>query len=139
MLHLLGFNHDQWISLPTNPIKTTTIEIQNKNHEFSFFISENVLKFSQEHFDCFDTPGVFLEQTAYNQLMYNSTNHLQLKHFGDDIMVYPLSAKPRISSVTLSILAELPFYEVDHDFADRSIWGHQQGCEFLDFTCDGRF
>jgi len=90
--------------------------------------SPRVLKFAQFHFQCPTLQGVELEGRDYG-------SHWEERIAGDELMS-PLTTRVMpLSALTLALLQDSGWYEVNFASAQRWRWGWRKGCDFVTKPC----
>ena len=84
-----------------------------------------ILQKAKENFNCSTLPGVLL-----------NTPHLDQAPFMEDIMVPEFRSRhANITPITLAVLKDTGWWDVDINMASHSKWGHNWGCDFASTAC----
>ena len=97
-------------------------------------VSPNVLKEFKEHFDCPSATSVPLENEGTSS---TDGSHWERLILGQEVMTGEDQWEAQYSRITLALLEDSGWYEVDYSQADRLDYGRGKGCAFLSNTCHG--
>lgn len=124
--HVLGFF--PYILEHLNLIYTKEIN----NEKLVFVNSPKVLEKAKLHFGCDDIEGIQLE----NQGGTGSIgSHWESRYMLGDYMISSDYNDVVISDITLALLEDTKFYEVNYYTGGLFRYGKNQGCSFLDKSC----
>lgn len=132
LFHALGFSESLFSMFPIGVEKTIAFErINGKNR--TKVILPGVIEAAKNHFGCDRTSGVLLE---YSGSQDKISSHWDKALLGNDLMTSSVNGRMIISSLTLSFLNEIGWYQVNLTSAERLEWGRGRGCDF-GLSCSG--
>lgn len=106
-----------------------TVNIRGKDK--FMIVTPNVVVKAREAFGCSTMEGVELEE--YNQIGVSSLWDMRIMF--NDYMTGNLQAKPILSTITLALLKDTGWYEVNYDVAQVPVFGRGAGCGFIYEKC----
>ena len=98
-----------------------------------FLKSPTLLNKIQEHFNCQDISRLLLEDQGSQG---TTGSHLEKFIFGNELMCGSNHFSPRFSKMTLALMKDSGWYEVDFDKADLFEFGKGTGCQIFQKTCN---
>ena len=144
--HLLGFSNslyqywkDQNGIAYTAPTQTTTVRGFTK----VVLKTPNVVAKAKEAFGCSTLTGIELEDygisgTAYTKFYGSSgatASHWDKRIMFNDFMIATNNQDPIYSTISLALLKDTGWYEVDYSKADIPFFGRGAGCSFFENKC----
>jgi len=134
MIHALGFTSTLYSSYvneyglrygETGPV--VDLEVPGSKI-IRVMTSPRVVKFGQFHFGCPTMKGVELEDIDFG-------SHWEERVAGDELMS-PLTTRVMpLSALTLALLQDSGWYQVNFEAAQRWRWGWRRGCAFVTQPC----
>ena len=132
LTHILGFHYDLFQYFPGNLEKTIKTKIEERTGvEKKFIITEKVVKFAKNYFNCDELDGVELE----NQ------NNIPWSHWearillGEYMTSSPYTPEQVISEFTLALLEDSGWYKINYFTGGLMRFGKNKGCNFLKKDC----
>ena len=92
----------------------------------------NLLKVTRDHFDCQDISVIPLEDNGGEGSV---GGHFERVIFGDETMVAEDVSIAKFSKITLALLKDSGWYDIDLSKGDLWTWGKGEGCELFSKTC----
>eukprot|EP00753_Platysulcus_tardus_P020831 PLAT8424.1.p1 GENE.PLAT8424.1~~PLAT8424.1.p1 ORF type:complete len:794 (-),score=357.78 PLAT8424.1:289-2670(-) len=135
MFHALGFTPSLY-STYRQPNGTAwpavTAVIRRDGYDTANIVTPTVLRVAGEHFGCDTLDGVQLENQGGSG---TSGSHWEKRIFEDEFMTGTSSAESVYSAVTLALMADSGWYEVNYDLTQPLDWGAGAGCDFATKRC----
>ena len=88
----------------------------------------------RKHFDCMGADHVPLENEGSPG---SAGSHWERSILGQEVMTGEEQWEAQYSKITLALLEDSGWYEVDYDMADRLEFGRGKGCNFIRDKCFG--
>ncbi|KAL5460015.1 hypothetical protein EMCRGX_G033425 [Ephydatia muelleri] len=120
---VMSYTHENW-AVATGNIK----------HEVKMLITETVLARARIHFNCPTLPGLELENGGGSG---SELSHWEARLLGNELMTGSSANSARLSAITLALLQDTGWYQVDFSKAEPLQWGKNAGCQFLLGSCGG--
>ena len=99
-------------------------------------ITPKLMAVGRKHYVCHKLKGVPLENEGGGG---TRSGHWERAALGNEIMSSgPPNDDMRYSIMTLALLEDSGWYEVDFSLADEWTYGKGRGCGFLEHTCHGK-
>lgn len=130
IFHILVFSptlYDKYVSSDSN----TKVDYEGILH----LTTNKLIETAKTHFSCSDMESVKLENEG-NASSANS--HFEKFYFGNEIMTSQLTGDPVISSLTLSLMEDSGWYQVNYQNSQTLSYGSQSGCGFLQSDCQSK-
>ena len=124
VLHALIFSSDLWKNFPRVNGKSQYY-LSRGNH---YLRGPNLLQTARDHFGCQQLPGVPLEDDGGAG---SKGGHFERLVFGDETMVAEDVGIAKFSKMTLALLADSQWYEIDMNKGDYYTWGKGEGCDIF--------
>ncbi|KAL5460017.1 hypothetical protein EMCRGX_G033427 [Ephydatia muelleri] len=86
------------------------------------------------HFNCPTLPGLELENGGGSG---SELSHWEARLLGNELMTGSRANSARLSAITLALLQDTGWYQVDFSKAEPLQWGKNAGCQFLLGSCGG--
>jgi hypothetical protein len=96
-----------------------------------YILTPRVVAYVRAHFNCSGMFGAPLEPRATGEL----GQHWSSAAFNDELMVAARGAVSVRSSLTLALLADSGWYNVNGSMAQPHAWGRNRGCGFVVPAC----
>ena len=129
VLHALGFSSQLWKTFPLNKNGQKQYVVSNKKH---YLRGDNLLNTVRDHFDCQKIQGVPLEDDGGEG---SAGGHLERIIFGDETMVSEDVEIAKFSKMTLALLKDSGWYDIDLGKGDHYTWGKGEGCDLFYKRC----
>ena len=133
--HLLGFSSglyqywkDQNGVAYTAPTQTTTVRGLTK----MILKTPNVVAKAKEAFGCSTLTGIELEEYGSSG---TAGSHWDMRIMYNDFMIGKDHQDPIYSTISLALMKDTGWYEVDYSKADIPYFGRGLGCSFFDNKC----
>jgi len=65
----------------------------------------------------------------------NAFSHWERRIFGNEVMTASQTLNPVFSAITMALLKDTGWYDVDYKYADKFFYGKGEGCGFLTDSC----
>ena len=128
VLHALVFSSQLWKFFPkTNGLSQYYVE--DGNH---YLRGPNLLQTVRSHFNCSSVRGVPLEDDGGDG---SKGGHFERIVFGDETMVSEDVSIAKFSKMTLALMKDSGWYDIDIEMGDHYTWGKGEGCELFKRTC----
>ena len=135
--HILGFNKTilQKKNLIKSEIKNNTrLNLDEQN--IISFIGSKAVKKAQEYFNCPRLQSIELDVLNGKENKDNNSIHWNARILLGDYMIAELYySEQAISEITLALLEDLGWYEVNYYTGGLMRFGKNEGCEFLENDC----
>ena len=92
----------------------------------------NVIAKAKEAFGCSTITGIELEDFLSSG---SAGSHWDMRIMFNDFMVFGISYIPIYSSISMALMKDTGWYEVDSTKADIPLFGRGAGCSFFDTKC----
>lgn len=134
-LHILVISPILYQLYYTNETAYTKVAAKpGSSNDFVYMLTTSkLLAAAKTHFKCQALKGVFLEDEGPSS---SAGAHFEKAHYGNELMTSKLSGYPVLSKLTLALMEDSGWYKVDYGKAQRLAFGEDQGCEFVESTCD---
>ncbi|EFA81603.1 hypothetical protein PPL_05594 [Heterostelium album PN500] len=140
MIHALGFSstfYDSFVKpdgeyySAARTVKRSGTTPDGKTYSYSKAVidSPNVVSFVKDHYACGTASYAELEDAGGSG---TAGSHWETRTAGEEIMVGFASPVAPITNLTLSLLKDTGWYDINYDRAEPLIWGKGLGCDFLD-------
>ena len=135
--HILVFSstlYDYFIDSSGNALGRSNI-FQNRTvrgKTTSFLVLPTLKAEVAAHFGCADIFGAEVEDEGSSA---SAANHFERRIFGDELMTSSSLIDSSYSRMTLALLKDSGWYEVDFSKADGYKYGKSLGCNFLNTPC----
>lgn len=96
------------------------------------FITSKMLTAARTQFNCQSLSGVYLEDDGGSG---SAGAHLEKRQYGKELMTSTLTGFEVLSDVTLALMEDSGWYQVDHTKAQFLAFGYKEGCSFLGDAC----
>ena len=112
---------------------TLSKSISNFSENTKIYIkSKNTKEKAREHFDCDTLVGMELERNGDFGTAYS---HWSKRALNTDYMIGDSYGEYVVSAITLALLKDTGWYDVDYTKSELITWGYKKGCEFLESKC----
>merc|ERR1740139_16148 len=128
VLHALVFSSQLWKQFPKVNGKSQYY-VSGGNH---YLRGPNLLQTARDHFGCEKLQGIPLEDDGGEG---SKGGHFERIVFGDETMVAEDVAIAKFSKMTLALLKDSGWYNIDLSNGDYYTWGKGEGCELFYKTC----
>lgn len=105
---------------------------RGKSKTVNLIKTPKVVEKAREHFKCPDLEGVPLESTGDAS---TAGCHWSKKYMNTDYMIGDSYGENLISEITLALIEDSGWYEVDYSMANLFLWGKDKGCGFFSEKC----
>lgn len=95
-------------------------------------VTPKLLATAKSHYNCSNMDGVYLEDEGS---FASAGAHFEKSKFGNELMTSKLTGHPIISRMTLSLMEDSGWYQVDYNKSQDLAFGANEGCEFLKNSC----
>lgn len=116
-----------------NAIQQETVSTSSGTKIAFKLVSPTVLAAAKEHFNCYSITGVYLEDEGSS---VSAGTHFEKVKFGHELMTSKLTGFPSMSKITLALMEDSGWYQIDYDKAQHLSYGYKQGCNFLIKSCN---
>ena len=128
VLHALVFSSQLWKRFPkVNGMSQYYIE-----DGYHYLRGPNLLNTVRSHFNCPSLNGVPLEDDGGEG---SKGGHFERIVFGDETMVSEDVSIAKFSKITLALMKDSGWYDIDVNAGDHYTWGKGEGCEMFKRTC----
>ena len=138
LMHVLAFDIDLYKSFPKN---SNDQDFFKEDEYGDFYLQgDHTLSFVKDHFECDDIPGGIykssLIKAKLSALPTGSPDpHLSRITFGEEIMTPIQGSLSIFSKLTLAVLRDSGWYQVDMDTAEEYYYGQGSGCNVIELDC----
>ncbi|XP_048752274.1 leishmanolysin-like peptidase [Ostrea edulis] len=102
------------------------------NRNVRLIVTPAVQREVRRHFNCPSLEGAEVE----NQGIYGtSVTHWEKRLFENEVMTGTYTQNPVISRVTLALMEDTGWYQVNYNMAEDLEWGKNLGCNFVTKSC----
>lgn len=133
MLHGLAFDASTYIN---RGIIGEVSEVRGKAGPLKVVVSTKVLEIARFHFNCPTLSNMELEDEDATGSSGSGTigSHWKRRNMAHDLMTAsgPLTY---YTAMTLALLEDLGFYQVNYELAEAMPWGREAGCKFFTDKC----
>ncbi|GAM20237.1 hypothetical protein SAMD00019534_034120 [Acytostelium subglobosum LB1] len=144
MTHSLGFSNFFYNSFTTSrgARYNAASEIRRKgtspagerfNAKKFAIVSPNVVNFVRDHYDCDSIGYAELEDAGGAG---TSGSHWEKRTAGEEYMLGFVSPLAPITNLTLSLLKDTGWYDIDYSHSEKLVFGKNLGCRWLDQCSD---
>ena len=130
VLHVLIFNRTLWDNFP--PLGNGLSQHFTASDGNPYLRGRNLLREVQRHFNCSTITRVPLEDDGK---LGSKGGHFDRFVFGDETMGPEDVLGAKFSRMTLALMADSGWYDIDLDYGDYYFWGRQSGCSIFNRTC----
>lgn len=103
-----------------------------RNKSVNMIVTPAVQREVQRHFNCPTLEGAEVE----NQGIYGtSITHWEKRLFENEVMTGTYTQNPVVSRVTLALMEDTGWYQVNYNMAEELEWGKNLGCDFVNKSC----
>ena len=138
-MHIFAISPILFDTYLTKLPKTNIIQKRNSNIGNRYvkkLITPKLIKAAQEHFNCNKIDGVFLENEGSNA---SAGAHFEKVYFGNELMTSQKTGFSILSKMTLALLEDSGWYQIDFGKTEELFWGRGKGCAFMEAMCDIEF
>ena len=128
VLHALVFSSQLWKKFPKVDGESQYV-ISHGQH---YLRGKYLLRTVRQHFDCPSLKVVPLEDDGGEG---SKGGHFERIVFGDETMVSEDVAVAKFSKITLALLKDSGWYQIDLSRGDHYTWGKGEGCDIFKKTC----
>ena len=128
VLHALVFSSQLFKRFPPYNGKSQYF-ISNGNH---YLRGPNLLQTARQHFGCNQINSIPLEDDGGDG---SKGGHFERIVFGDETMVSEDVPIAKFSKMTLALLKDSGWYEIDLGMGDHYTWGKGEGCAMFQNSC----
>ena len=129
VLHALVFSSQLWKKFPLTRAGKKQYVISKDKH---YLRGDNLLSTVRDHFGCQGIPAVPLEDDGGEG---SKGGHFERIVFGDETMVSEDVAVAKFSKITLALMKDSGWYDIDLSKGDHYTWGKGEGCGIFNTTC----
>ncbi|KAL5517551.1 hypothetical protein EMCRGX_G003113 [Ephydatia muelleri] len=104
------------------------------NHKVNMMFTPNVVARARAHFNCPTLPGLELENGGGPG---SEMSHWEARILGTELMTSTPAFNLKLSEMTLALLQDTGWYQVDFSKAEPLQWGKNAGCQFVLGSCRG--
>ncbi|KAL5497157.1 hypothetical protein EMCRGX_G013581 [Ephydatia muelleri] len=104
------------------------------NHQVKMMFTPNVVARARAHFNCPTLPGLELENGGGSG---TEMSHWEARILGNELMTSTQAFNLKLSEMTLALLQDTGWYQVDFSKAEPLQWGKNAGCQFVLGSCRG--
>ncbi|XP_062567285.1 leishmanolysin-like peptidase isoform X1 [Saccostrea cucullata] len=98
----------------------------------NMIVTPAVQREARRHFNCPTLEGAEVE----NQGIYGtSITHWEKRLFENEVMTGTYTQNPVVSRVTLALMEDTGWYQVNYNTAEELEWGKNLGCDFVTKSC----
>nr|XP_011418435.2 leishmanolysin-like peptidase [Crassostrea gigas] len=103
-----------------------------RNKRVNMIVTPAVQREVRRHFNCPTLEGAEVE----NQGIYGtSITHWEKRLFENEVMTGTYTQNPVVSRVTLALMEDTGWYQVNYNLAEDLEWGKNLGCDFVKKSC----
>ncbi|XP_022336666.2 leishmanolysin-like peptidase [Crassostrea virginica] len=103
-----------------------------KDRNVRLIVTPAVQREARRHFNCPTLEGAEVE----NQGIYGtSVTHWEKRLFENEVMTGTYTQNPVVSRVTLALMEDTGWYQVNYNMAEELEWGRNLGCDFVFKSC----
>lgn len=103
-----------------------------RNKRVNMIVTPAVQREVRRHFNCLTLEGAEVE----NQGIYGtSITHWEKRLFENEVMTGTYTQNPVVSRVTLALMEDTGWYQVNYNLAEDLEWGKNLGCDFVKKSC----
>ncbi|ESN92826.1 hypothetical protein HELRODRAFT_69677, partial [Helobdella robusta] len=102
------------------------------NRTFNYIVTPSVLREVRQHFNCSSLEGAELENQGPAG---TSFTHWEKRVFENELMTGTYTQNLVISRITLALLDDTGWYQVNYQMAGELKWGKNLGCDFAKSSC----
>jgi hypothetical protein len=128
VLHALVFSSQLWAKFPLVSGQPQYF-VKNGGH---YLRGQNLLNVTRNHFQCSKINAVPLEDDGGDG---SKGGHFERIVFGDETMVAEDVEVAKFSKITLALMKDSGWYDIDVMKGDAYTWGKGEGCELFYKTC----
>jgi hypothetical protein len=131
VLHALVFSGELFKNFPPTKAGKAQYVVKNGRH---YLRGDNLMAVARDHFQCYDKDfkAIVLEDEGGAG---SAGSHFERIMFGDETMVAEDVTTAKFSKMTLAVLKDSGWYEIDLTKGDLWTWGKGEGCALLYKTC----
>ena len=134
--HILGFNKGILQNKSLIYQETTKNRTNSLDKPRLFFKGEKALERARQYFNCPDLKGIELDDYFGNEGKNNDNIHWNGRILLGDYMISQFYyAEQTISEITLALLEDLGWYQVNYYTGGLMKFGKNKGCDFLNKDC----
>ncbi|CAG9318551.1 unnamed protein product [Blepharisma stoltei] len=111
---------------------TTSIKYENRGKNVTAIVLPTVLAKAKSIFNCDSLKGVELEDYGDSG---SAGSHWDMRILPGDYMSPTLSFESVLSDITLALFQDSGWYTVNFDYAQKTIWGNGEGCDWFEEKC----
>ena len=131
--HILGFRRSILQNIGILETKQLEDRINQIPRSRTFVTGENVVKIAKDYFKCPTLNGVEIDDTPYDGTD-NIHWHARIL-LGDYMIATNYYMDQAISEITLALLVDLGWYQVNYYTGGLMRFGKNKGCQFLENDC----
>ena len=128
VLHALVFSSQLWKNFPKVNGQDQYF-IENGDH---YLRGPNLLSTVKDHFGCQSINKIPLEDDGGDG---SKGGHFERIIFGDETMVSEDVSIAKFSKMTLALLKDSGWYDIDLGMGDHYTWGKGEGCDLFNLSC----
>ena len=138
LVHILVFsqNHYSLYYGRDNVVESEVRNTPDGRVKVQKLVTPKVLAAAKEHFNCSSITGVYLEDEGHS---VSVGNHFEKTKFGHELMTAQITGYPVISNLTLALMEDSGWYQVDYSKSQFLSFGNQAGCPFYEDHCSADF
>lgn len=137
--HILIMSPDLWVNFyhtTGNPVKNVTVSSKSGTTTQLMVVTPSVINYGKTHFSCSTFQGIPMENEGGSG---SAGTHWEKLYLGNEIMTSQMTGKPVYSAFTFALMQDSGWYNVDTSKSEPLLWGRNQGCGFLDFSCSTQY
>ena len=134
--HILGFTKKILLNQGLIEKKEVKSRMRNETYEKFFAKGPKALKIAQEYFNCSNLDGIELDDLYNGESDDDNILHWNARILLGDYMISELYyVDQAISEITLALLDDFEWYEVNYYTGGLMKFGKNKGCSFLTEDC----
>eukprot|EP00731_Ephydatia_muelleri_P023569 Em0015g1152a len=104
------------------------------SHPVNLLVTPAVVAAAKVYFNCPTLTGVELDNQGGTG---TAISHWEKRLLGNELMTGILTFNPLFSNLTLAVLQDTGWYQVNYSMAQPLVWGKSAGCPFVSSSCLG--
>jgi leishmanolysin len=135
MYHIFGFNsglYDYWTKPDGSSYSEVTSKVTIRGASKLILKTPNVIAKAKEAFGCSTIQGIELEEYGGEG---TAGSHWDMRIMYNDFMMGKDIENPIYSTITLALLKDSGWYDVDYTYVTQPMFGNGAGCDFFDKKC----
>jgi leishmanolysin-like peptidase len=105
---------------------------QTTTHTVNLMVTPNVVAEGRKHFNCSTLQGVELENQGGGG---TELSHWEKRVLGNEIMTGIIDVGAVLSNITLALMEDSGWYQVNYQYGQFLSWGYNEGCTIASGSC----